>query len=275
MLKIDKQQLSQLRKDFYNLTGLEFVLYNAEMKTVYSPLRHSEFCDVIRRREALTEKCLECDRRGLEQCARQSVPHVYRCHMGLTEACAPIIENNVVIGYLMVGQALGEDDRDAVGEAVASLEEKYGADKAELERALASMTPISKDKLASAAKILGVCANYLCSGNIVALSRENMPEAIVAFINENLASEELTTQGLCRRFSISRSLLYTMSKQELGMGISEYIRKCRIQAAKRLLRKGDMPICRVAADCGFSTPGYFSKVFFEQVGCLPKDYAKR
>ena len=267
--------MSELSEDFFNLTGLEFVLYNAEMTSIYSSLRDSDFCAEIRSHDVLLEKCLECDKRGLEQCAKQSVPHIYRCHMGLTEACAPIIENNVVIGYLMIGQTIGEDDRESIQKAISSLDDDCGADKHKLQAILADMTPISKNKLTSAAKILGVCASYLCSSNIVALSRENMLEAIVSFINENLSSEELTTEALCHRFCISRSLLYSMAKQELGMGISDYVRKCRIHTAKKLLRKGDMPICRIALECGFSTPSYFSKVFSEQVGCLPKDYAKR
>ena len=195
--------------------------------------------------------------------------------MGLTEACAPIIENNVVIGYLMIGQTLGSGDGDSISEAIDALENICDTDKQELKSILCGMTPISKDKLASAAKILGVCASYLCSSNIVSISRENMPEAIMTFINENLSSDELTTDGLCHRFCISRSLLYSMAKQELGMGISEYIRKCRIHYAKKLLRKGELPVCRIALECGFSTPSYFSKVFYEQVGCLPKEYAKR
>ena len=275
MLKFDEKQFTEISDDFFNITKLKINLYDASFNLVCSPVTHAPFCKVVRKSEELTKKCIDCDRYGLGECKRSGKLIIYKCHMGLTEACVPITQNNIVIGYLMLGQTLEESDRQSIADTVASLPDTIDVSKSELLDSLSLMKALSNSSLHSAARIMEMCACYLWINNIVRIGQSTLQSHIVAFINQDLSSEELTVEGLCRRFSISRSLLYSISKKTLGMGISEYIRKCRIEAAKEMLIEGGIPIYRIASDCGFSTPSYFTKVFCEQVGCLPKEYAQR
>ncbi len=275
MLKFDEKQFTEISEDFFNITKLKINLYDASFNLVCSPVTHAPFCSVVRKSKELTKKCIECDRYGLGECQKTNKLIIYKCHMGLTEACVPITQNNIVIGYLMLGQTLEESDRESIQQIISELPDSIDVSKNELTEALSLMKSLSNRSLHSASRIMEMCACYLWINNIVRVQQSTLQNHIVAYINQNLSSEELTVAGLCRRFSISRSLLYSISKKNLGMGISEYVRKCRIEAAKEMLIKGSIPIYRIASDCGFSTPSYFTKVFCEQVGCLPKEYAQK
>ncbi|MBE6577986.1 MAG: helix-turn-helix domain-containing protein [Ruminococcaceae bacterium] len=273
MLSFDEKQFTEISEDFFNITKLKINLYDANFNLVCAPATHAPFCSVVRKNQELTKKCIECDRYGLGECKRRNKLIIYKCHMGLTEACVPITQDNVVIGYLMLGQTLEECDRESIERIVSDLPSKY--DKEQLRDALSLMKPLSNRSLLSAARIMEMCACYLWIKNIVSVQQSTLQNNILTFINQDLSSDELTVEGLCRRFNISRSLLYSISKKTLGMGISEYVRKCRIEAAKEMLMRGNVPIYRIASDCGFSSPSYFTKVFCEQVGCLPKEYPQK
>jgi AraC-like DNA-binding protein len=275
MLKFDEKQFAEISDDFFNITKLKINLYDASFNLVCAPATHAPFCSVVRTSEALTRKCIDCDRYGLGECKKKNKLIIYKCHMGLTEACVPITQNNIVIGYLMLGQTLEEHDRESIEKNIAELPDTIDISKDKLVESLALMKPLSNRSLLSAARIMEMCACYLWINNIVRVQQNTLQSHIISFINKNLDSDELTVDGLCRRFSISRSMLYSISKNALGVGISEYIRTCRIEASKKMLLKGNIPIYRIASDCGFNTPSYFTKVFSEQVGCLPKEYASR
>ena len=53
------------------------------------------------------------------------------------------------------------------------------------------------------------------------------------------------------------------------MGISDYIRNRRLEAAEELLRKGTMPIGRAAEEVGLSDANYFTKLIRKRTGMTP------
>lgn len=275
MIKFDKKQFDEICNDFRNLTGLQIVLYDDASELQYTTLKNSPFCSEVRKNKRLKEKCLECDRAGIKRCKEQKQPYIYHCHMGLTEACAPIIQSNTVIGYFLVGQTFEKGDVTEINKKIASLPDDGDINKERLVSAIPSTKPISHKKLLSAVRLMEICACYVWINNVVEVKQTTLCNGIIKYVSENLSSPELGIKSICSHFNISRSLLYSTSKNELGVGISEYIRGQRIQTAKRLLLKGELPIYAIASECGFSTPSYFTRVFSEAVGCLPKDYSKK
>ena len=74
----------------------------------------------------------------------------------------------------------------------------------------------------------------------------------------------ITPQHLCRIF-----------KDAMNMRPNEYLTKRRLQEAKRLMIKSDMPISEIAAACGFPNAGYFSTVFKKHEDITPAEYRSR
>lgn len=276
MLQYNLQQLRNATIDFYNLTGLLIVLYDESFNIVHCyPQKLSPFCAEVRRSQRLFERCMECDRYGLNLCREKKELFIYQCHMGMTEAVAPIMEGNEIIGYLMLGQTLTESNRKNVMEQIDRLPHDEPVDKAALYRYLNEIVPVTHEILSSATRIMEMCACYLCAKNIIRSQQDTLCREVDRFIWENLSSPTLSMQEICRRFSVSRSTLYNISRAAFGMGISDYIRFCRIERAKKLLLKKELPIYEISRVCGFSAPNYFTKTFKQYVGVLPKDFCKQ
>ena len=74
--------------------------------------------------------------------------------------------------------------------------------------------------------------------------------------------------------SLSESWLSTKFREEVGVGLTDYINMTRIEAARRILQTTDDMIYEIAERCGFTSSQYFSKVFKSIVGITPNRYRK-
>lgn len=61
-------------------------------------------------------------------------------------------------------------------------------------------------------------------------------------------------------------------KEETGLSVADYAKFAKIERAKVLLRSTDEPVQDIAAQLGFGTRNYFSRVFQEVTGQTPMEY---
>lgn len=94
-------------------------------------------------------------------------------------------------------------------------------------------------------------------------------------VQENLGNTELDVNFIAQAIGMSRASLYNKVKGMLEGGIGEYILKCRIDYARRLLEETDLPVAAVAEKAGFKHPRNFSTLFKTAHGCSPTDYRKQ
>ena len=106
-------------------------------------------------------------------------------------------------------------------------------------------------------------------------SKDPVLEKFGTLVQENLNNNKLDVSFLTREMGMSRSVLYERVKSQTGMGINEYIQKCRLQKAKKDLTETDRSIAQISEDLGFSTPKYFSVLFKSTYGITPKDFRKK
>jgi AraC family L-rhamnose operon regulatory protein RhaS len=53
---------------------------------------------------------------------------------------------------------------------------------------------------------------------------------------------------------------------------AQYVNRCRLDLAARLLRNGRVSVTDVALECGFSSSQYFATVFQRRYGCTPREF---
>ena len=97
-------------------------------------------------------------------------------------------------------------------------------------------------------------------------------QEIAKYISSH-CNADLSLQSLSKQFSISPNHLSKQFKKATGVGLSEYINIARITAAEKLLAQGNIPITRVATECGFNDSNYFAAVFKKIKGITPKKYS--
>ena len=92
-------------------------------------------------------------------------------------------------------------------------------------------------------------------------------EYIEIHYNENLSLDTLAqVAGMNARYfcRVFQSLTHTTPMN--------YVNFYRIEQAAYLLDSSELPVTRIAAECGFWESSYFTKVFKKYKGITPKDY---
>ena len=91
---------------------------------------------------------------------------------------------------------------------------------------------------------------------------------------ENHLQELLTVHLLSEKLEISESYISTIFKKEIGIAVSEYIRRMRVDTAKSLLQYTDFSCLEIAEYLCFSSDCHFSQVFRKYTGQSPREYRK-
>lgn len=96
---------------------------------------------------------------------------------------------------------------------------------------------------------------------------------VLMYIND-MIYEQLTIEDICTKFSISRSSLQTLFKNNLGVAPKQYISDIKLKKSKLLIKESVYTISEVSRMLGFNSIHYFSRKFKQQYGITPTDYAK-
>ena len=86
--------------------------------------------------------------------------------------------------------------------------------------------------------------------------------------------EEITVERLCRRFHLSRTLLYRHFYHLADCTPGEYLLECRIRRARQLLTNTQNSITDIALTCGFYDSSHFIRKFIAATGITPGQYRR-
>ncbi|MBO3276505.1 AraC family transcriptional regulator [Pseudomonas schmalbachii] len=94
-------------------------------------------------------------------------------------------------------------------------------------------------------------------------------ERIDAHILDNLA-RRITVAELAQVACLSPSHFHAQFKDSVGLTPHQYLLKLRLDSAARLLRESDLPLVRVAGECGFSSQSALTTAMRRYLGLTPK-----
>lgn len=95
---------------------------------------------------------------------------------------------------------------------------------------------------------------------------------IISYMEEHI-HEHLSIPQICKDNLIGRSLLQQVFRDNTGYGIIDYFSLMKINAAKRLIRDGEMNFSQIADHLGYNSIHYFSRQFKKLVRMTPSEYA--
>ena len=274
MLEVAMNELKKAAKEFYDITNVKIVLWDDERNNLFSyPDTMCEFCSLVRTNDELAKKCYDCDKIGFDECDRTGEPYIYRCHMNLYEAVAPIKENGIIIGYMMIGQMLSDDSANEVVEQAQKVASEYRFDPQKLINSLDGCRRVNDSFIHSCVSIVSMCICYLYYNQIIKNRSDILTYQLQDLVEAHLC-EDINIDYICRKMYISKSKLYQLSLSAYGMGVTDYIRQRRIDKAKELLTDTSYSISTVAEKCGFEDANYFTRIFKNVVGMTPSGYRK-
>ena len=270
MSTLEIKDLKSLLQDFYNLTGIKTCLYDLDGNELFFyPNKLNRFCEILRTDEQMDSKCKSCDKIAFHQCKKTQAQYNYICHAGLQECISPILYEGEIIGFMMLGQIKSDGASN-----FSAIEKNLPREMADRLRPIyESMPTVSEHILNSAFHILDACTGYGLLKQFVRAQNKAIDEQLKQYIRDHLASP-ISVSLLCAHFHISHCEIYDIFKKYLACTPAEYIKKCRLEYACKLLATSELPINKIAVLCGIPDYNYFSKVFKAAYGINPTAYRK-
>lgn len=90
-------------------------------------------------------------------------------------------------------------------------------------------------------------------------------------VTAHMADEDFSVQALATEMAMDRTVLFRRMQTLMNTSPSIYIRNVRMNAARCLLEEEGLAPADVAGRTGFSSVKYFTRIFKETFGVLPRD----
>lgn len=264
------EKMQSLLCDFYNLTNIKICIYDrSENELCYYPEKLSPFCALLRKDGEMDKRCKDCDRLAFAECKKTYAQFSYTCHAGLLECISPILYDNKIIGYIVLGQTKAKERGD-----FSEIENRFPKELRDDLRLLYGQLPnISMDKIRSAMRILDACTGYEYLKSLIQTSENKIDVQLSEYVNEHL-TEDLSVQTLCSRFHLSHSEIYAIFKEYFDDTPADYVKKRRLHKACELLKNTALSVNKIAQKCGIPDYNYFSKIFKKSFGVSPRAFRK-
>lgn len=269
-LFLHKEELLELLKNFHISTGISVTLFDNEGAGIITfPQVKNNFCEFMSKNNDFYKKCINCTAKGINKCAKSRTMEIYTCHAGLTEVVAPIIKNDIILGYLMFGQVMNNKKQDS-SYFVNDLISQYNI-KIDKNTNIPKIKHKTDEQILAISKILEVLTEFIILKEMMNLKTTKLFEELKKYIDDNL-SKDITIDTLCAKFNISRRTLYNIMKRHTELGIASYIKLRRLESAKSMLKTTDLSIPEIAEKVGFSDYNYFLRIFKSTFGISPKKF---
>lgn len=270
MLKLDKNRLMPILRDFHILTKLNIAIYNKDKEEIVYFPGNSPFCSYIYGSPA-AELCIESNTNAFTECTKTNSPAIYKCPFSIWETIAPLNYSGRIIGYIMLGQALDSQSPEIPDpDAMSRIAEKYGLDSGTLAGLRSSLPSTDETYIKSSIAIICTCVSHLYAANIIADKANTFVQHIEEYVTTNL-SNDLSVDTLCKAFHLSKAHLHRLFNANFDTTISKYIQAQRMKRAKTMLTT-NFSVTETAAAVGIRDYGYFIKVFKKHTGLTPAQY---
>lgn len=270
----NSSRLSELLNNLQLLTGVWVNIFDADGKDIKLFGNATAFCRLIQATPEGHRRCEECDAQAVGKCSAMCKAYQYRCHAGLKEIVVPIYDQGVPIAYMVFGQLLDNSPQKLQWEETLKTLDWYGGDLLELKDAFFQLRQYSQRELKAFTEILEALTHYVLLEGMIHSTQYTDQQKLEMYIDQHYM-EKLSLRQISRDLNMGTTKLCAVAKKLSGSGsVTRLISQRRVQAAKRLLIREDIPISSVAEKVGFSDYNYFTKIFKAFEGVTPSAYRK-
>ena len=268
-INYDIPKLNKVLQDFYNATGINMELAWGDSSPVelHDFEKRIHYCEAIQRSENGHSAC-RCSDAVLFWESRESKKTAKRiCHAGLVNISVPILYDDAILGYIILGQMKTDNDFSEISEYLNDL----GLDEAEMRQYYSEIPLFDADKIQSISNLAEIVVKYILLENIFTLNLDENIQRALNYINENL-KKDLSIQSISKATNISKSVLYRQFHRYFNCTVNQYISNKRIEKSIDLLSNTALSIEEIAQNVGFASGSYFSKIFKKEKGISPLKY---
>ena len=270
IINYDIERLDGILQDFSNACGINIIIVDIN----FSPLntkwsKNNRYCYAIQSTKYGKQACSCSDRKLFEKCRASRKAEVQICHAGLVDVAVPIIFNDDILAYIILGQMKKGDDFSLVSKYLKNIP----IENEKMAELYEDLPLFDADRIDSIANIATMVAKYIMLEAVLKPESNIIIERATNFIEKNLG-DDLSIETLSNRLNICRSALYKNFEIKFSCTPGEYIKARRIEKSKDLLINSDLSIESISEQVGFSSGAYFSHVFKALTGSSPLSYRK-
>lgn len=174
---VDVDILSDVQNKLSNLVGISVVTADAHGKPVGKLNNFSPFCQLIRSSKVGAERCIECDAQAEKKAFELKKSIIADCHLGLKDCCVPIIVNDKLLGGVLGGQVLVDDQKNPKSKFdIPKLSKELDLDELELKAAIDKLAVVQPKYLQDCVDFYEVLATYFTEIGLKSLIQEKLLE---------------------------------------------------------------------------------------------------
>lgn len=271
MIDYITKDIEEITHDFFIATGVNLQIRDASFnKLNYISYTFSKkYCQIIQSTKTGHRLCVESDKNILNRCKETKEATSHICPAGLIDLAVPIINENTIIGYILLGQIKYKNEF--------TLKESFfketEVDAVALKKEYDNLILFNNAKINSIINLATLLARYFLTEKIIKYKHLPELQTVIDFIEANL-EKPLTISYIEKQTYISKSSLYSLFHKHFHCTIKEYINKRRIERACYMLLYSNQSIEYISEFVGFSSGPYFSKVFKDIIKMSPIQYKK-
>lgn len=131
------------------------------------------------------------------------------------------------------------------------------------------------DRLTVKARLIELIAEYIKAADsdvdeVIGRGDQRF-DSLLRYINENL-HKNLTNEVLAQMYFAHPNHFIRAFKEKTGQTPARYIRNKKLEKAKWLLERTELPITEISEKVGYPDPAHFSRLFRDRYGMSPKVY---
>ncbi len=269
-INYDMNKINSAIHDIYSAVGIRINLLKDDFSPVnYDQQEVSRYCTSIHNCKDGKRLCSFSDTQLLEKCRKSRKTESTICHAGLINIAVPILYDDEIIGYIILGQMKTDTDFSVLTKYI----RKLGLDERKMEEYYAELAFFDSDKIQSISNIAAMLVKHILIENMLKPDTGDVIHLAMDFIDKNLATD-LSIKRISNSINVSKSVLYKKFHEKFGCTVSDYIKRKRIDKSVKLLEKGNLSIEEVSQAVGFSSASYYSKTFKSYMGESPLRYKK-
>lgn len=259
---LDLPKWKNLQEELARLTNMAIITVDYKGNPITQHSMCCPFCQSVRSNPQLSKYCQICDSRGGLEAVRSQKPFIYMCHFNIIDIAIPITVDDKYLGAIMAGQIRLEASAqlDSFEHLLSSQKNALAQEHLRLHQAEYDAIPtLSYEKVQQGAQTLFELSNYIVETAVSKAQLISAYEAFYASTHQAAAAmvpPELPPDETGHYLKVSRSGHVNPGDSALLPAL-QYIAE----------NKGQLITQAQMAELCHLSPGYFSRLFTQEMGC--------